>query len=178
MWLSRRHLATAALATAATAAVLAALWWADRAASGGATRHSPAPELRYTLLDGQQLHARDLRGQVVLVNFWATSCAVCVAEMPALAAMHQKYRGQGLQTLAVAMRYDPPARVFDFATRWQLPFGVVIDNTGAIAQGFGDVQATPTGFLINKRGDIVHRFEGAPDMSALQRRVARLLAES
>ena len=175
MCLSRRHLAIAALLTAALAIALAAGGWFW---GGAATPHSPAPQLRYTLLDGQQLHSSALRGKVVLVSFWATSCAVCVAEMPALVAMHQKYRDQGLQTLAVAMRYDPPARVFDFATRWQLPFGVVIDNTGAIAQGFGDVQATPTGFLINKRGDIVHRFEGAPAMSALHKRVARLLAES
>ena len=178
MWLSRRHLAIAALAAAALAAMLAAGWWAGGAISGAGARPAPAPQLRYTLLDGRQLVTSDLLGQVVLVNFWATSCAVCVAEMPALVAMHEKYRGQGYQTLAVAMQYDPPARVFDFATRRQLPFGVVIDNTGAIARGFGDVQATPTSFLINKRGVIVHQFQGAPDLPALHKRVARLLAET
>ena len=176
MWLSRRHLAIAALVAAALAAALAVGWWAAGGAANAQPR--PAPQLRYTLLDGQQLVTSDLRGQVVLVNFWATSCAVCVAEMPALVAIFEKYRGRGYQTLAVAMQYDPPARVFDFATRRQLPFGVVIDNTGAIAHGFGDVQATPTSFLINKRGVIVHQFQGAPDLPALHKRVALLLAET
>ena len=76
------------------------------------------------------------------------------------------------------MQYDAPARVSDFATRRHLPFGVVIDNTGAIAHGFGNVQATPTSFLINKRGEIVQRFEGAPDLPQLHKRVAKLLAET
>lgn len=171
MSLLHRYLATTVLLVAA----LGAGWWAS---DGVYANREPAPQLRFTLLDGQQLGTNDLLGQVVLVNFWATSCGVCVAEMPALVALHENYRAQGYQTLAVAMQYDPPALVSDFATRRQLPFGVVIDNTGAIAHGFGDVQATPTSFLINRRGEIVHRFEGAPDLPRLRKRVAKLLAET
>jgi peroxiredoxin len=75
------------------------------------------------------------------------------------------------------MSYDPPAYVANFAQSRALPFGVVIDNTGAIAQGFGDVRLTPTTFLIDKRGGIVKRYVGTPDFKELHALVERLLAE-
>jgi peroxiredoxin len=75
------------------------------------------------------------------------------------------------------MAYDPPAYVANFAQTRKLPFGVAIDNTGAIAKGFGDIKLTPTTFLINKRGEIVKRYVGAPDFEALHSLVEKLLAE-
>jgi thiol-disulfide isomerase/thioredoxin len=74
-----------------------------------------------------------LRGKVLLVNFWATSCAVCVQEMPQIVATHEHLPAARFDTLAVAMSHDPPAYVAHFAETRRLPFGVVIDNTGAIA---------------------------------------------
>ncbi len=170
MSLSRRYLATAAVVLAATAG--AAWWW------GGNPALALAPTVPYTLLDGQRLSTAQLKGQVVLVNFWATSCSTCVAEMPQLMATHEKFKAQGFQTLAVAMSYDPPAYVASFAETRKLPFGVAIDNTGDIARSFGQVQLTPTTFLINKRGEIVKRYVGAPDFAALHTLVAQLLAEA
>jgi len=170
MSLSRRHLATAALALVATAS--AAWLWA------GSQALSPAPSVKYTLLDGQQLSSAQWQGRVMLVNFWATSCSTCVAEMPQIMATHEKFKAQGFQTLAVAMSYDPPAYVASFAETRKLPFGVAIDNTGDIARSFGQVQLTPTTFLINKRGEIVKRYVGAPDFAALHTLVAQLLAEA
>ena len=169
MSLSRRH-----LATAATAAAAAVAGWLVLDRTG---RPEPAPQVDYILLDGQKLSTAQLRGQVVLVNFWATSCAACVAEMPELMATHDKYQAQGYQTVAVAMAYDPPAHVADFAETRKLPFGVAIDNTGNIAKGFGDVKLTPTSFLINRRGEIVKRYVGKPDFRALHVLVEQLLAE-
>ena len=145
----------------------------------GASRSlSQAPQIGYTLLDGQQRHTRQLQGQVVLVNFWATSCSSCVAEMPELVATYQQFRGQAFQTLAVSMAYDPPAAVADFAENRKLPFPVVIDNTGEIARSFGPVSLTPTTLLINKRGQIVKRYLGPPDFVALRRLIGQLLAEA
>ena len=169
MSLSRRHLATVAMLAAAAAA-----GWL---AFGRSATHEPAPQVSYTLLDGQKLSTDTLKGQVVLVNFWATSCTTCVAEMPELMATHEKYKTRGYQTVAVAMAYDPPAYVANFAQTRKLPFGVAIDNSGAIAKGFGDIKLTPTTFLINKRGEIVKRYVGAPDFEALHTLVEKLLAE-
>jgi peroxiredoxin len=145
------------------------------AACGG---RDPAPNFSYTLLDGERSSTAKLRGKVVLVNFWATSCTTCVKEMPALINTHRKYRERGFETLAVAMSYDPPAYVSNFAQTRQLPFGVVIDNTGAIAKAFSDVRLTPTTYLIDKRGAIVKRYVGEPNFDELHTLVEKLLAEA
>ena len=144
----------------------------------GTGPRGPAPEVTYTLLDGTKSDTTQLRGKVVLMNFWATTCAVCVQEMPQIVATHEKFKARGYDTLAVAMRYDPPASVVRYAETRQLPFGVAIDNTGVIAQRFGNVAATPTTFVINRRGEIVQRYVGAPDFAALHRLVDTLLAET
>ena len=142
------------------------------------TGTSPAPESSFVLLDGSRLTTADLRGKVVLVNFWATSCTSCVAEMPDLIATHQKYQAQGYDTLAVAMSYDPPNFVVNFAESRKLPFKVAIDNTGANAKDWGDVKLTPTTYIVNRQGQIVKSYVGPPQMGELHQLIEKLLAQS
>lgn len=144
----------------------------------GAGAAAQVPNVGYTLLDGSRSTTEALRGKVVLINFWATSCTTCVQEMPEIVTTHEMFKARGYETLAVAMSYDPPAYVASFADSRKLPFGVAIDNTGAIAKSFGNVQVTPTSLLVNKRGEIVKRFVGEPDFAALHKLVERLLAEA
>ena len=144
----------------------------------GACSSDRAPESSYVLLDGSKISTTQLQGKVVLVNFWATSCTTCVAEMPELIATYNKYKARGYDTVAVAMSYDPPSYVVNFAQTRQLPFKVAIDNTGAVAKAWGDIQLTPTTFLVNKRGEIVKRYVGAPNFAELHQLVEKLLAES
>jgi peroxiredoxin len=139
--------------------------------------HPQIPDVRYTLLDGSSATTGQLRGKVMLVNFWATTCTTCVHEMPQIVATHEKYKSQGFETLAVAMSYDPPAYVANFAESRRLPFKVAIDNTGTIAQSFGDVRLTPTTYVVNKRGEIVKRYVGEPDFKQLHALLEQLLAE-
>ncbi|WP_322993875.1 TlpA disulfide reductase family protein [Limnohabitans sp.] len=137
-----------------------------------------APESSFVLLDGTTLTSKQLQGKVSLVNFWATSCTTCVAEMPELVATHQKFKDRGFDTVAVAMSYDPPSYVVNFAQTRQLPFKVAIDNTGAVARVWGDIKLTPTTFLVNKRGVIVKRFVGTPDFVELHQLIDKLLTET
>jgi peroxiredoxin len=137
-----------------------------------------APESSFVLLDGSTLTAQQLQGKVALVNFWATSCTSCVAEMPDLVATYNKYQSRGYETVAVAMSYDPPSYVVNFAQTRQLPFKVAIDNTGVVARDWGEVKLTPTTFLVNKRGEIVKRFVGTPNFAELHQLIEKLLAES
>ena len=141
----------------------------------GACSSDRAPESSYVLLDGSTIKAAQLQGKVVLVNFWATSCTSCVAEMPQLVSTHQKFMNRGFDTLAVAMSYDPPSYVVNFAQSRQLPFKVAIDNTGAVAKAWGDIQLTPTTFLIDKQGKIVKRYVGAPNFAELHALIDKLL---
>lgn len=140
--------------------------------------NSAAPVSKFVLLDGSSRNTEDFRGKVVLVNFWATSCTTCVAEMPKLIAVHEKYKHQGYDTLAVAMEYDPPSYVVNFTETRKLPFLVAIDNTGTVAQAWGDVKLTPTTFILNKHGEIVKRFVGEPDFPELELLIQSLLAQT
>lgn len=162
----------AAVAVALTVLVGAGAWVALGA------KAMAAPESTFVLLDGARQTTADLRGKVTLVNFWATSCTTCVAEMPALMATHEKYHAKGFDTLAVAMSYDPPSYVVNFVQTRKLPFKVAIDNTGAVAKAWGDVSLTPTTYLVNKRGEIVKSYVGAPNFDDLHRLIEKLLAES
>ncbi len=166
---SRLAVCRMALATALATAALVSL--------PGCTGAQAAPESTFVLLDGSKQTTADLKGKVTLVNFWATSCVTCVAEMPQIISTYNKYQSKGYETVAVAMRYDPPSYVVNFSQTRQLPFKVAIDNTGAVAKAWGDVQLTPTSYLVNKRGEIVKQYVGMPDFVALHALIEKLLAE-
>jgi thiol-disulfide isomerase/thioredoxin len=159
-----------ALAGAAVLGAGAAAFWGMGA--------SAAPASTFVLLDGSKQTTQDLQGKVTLVNFWATSCVTCVGEMPKVIATYDKYKAQGFDTLAVAMSYDPPAYVVNYAETRKLPFKVAIDNTGAVAKAWGDVQLTPTSYVVNKHGAIVKRYVGEPDFAELHKLIEKLLAEA
>ncbi|MDW5445155.1 TlpA disulfide reductase family protein [Polaromonas sp. SM01] len=144
----------------------------------GCSDSQAAPESTFVLLNGSKQSTADMKGKVTLVNFWATSCVTCVAEMPKIISTYDKYKERGYDTLAVAMSYDPPSYVVNYAETRKLPFKVAIDNTGAVAKAWGDVQLTPTTYLVNKRGEIVKRYVGEPDFAALHQLIEKLLAES
>jgi peroxiredoxin len=157
------------IAAAALIAAGAAFWVAG---SGDA-----APSSTFVLLDGSKKTTADLKGRVTLVNFWATSCVTCVGEMPRMIATYDKYHGQGYDMLAVAMSYDPPSYVVNYSETRKLPFQIAIDNTGAVAKAWGDVQLTPTTFLVDKHGEIVKRYVGEPNFAELHQLIEKLLVE-
>ncbi|MGZ5181958.1 MAG: TlpA family protein disulfide reductase [Ramlibacter sp.] len=142
------------------------------------TGSTAAPASTFVLLDGSKKTTADLRGRVTLVNFWATSCVTCVGEMPKIVATYDKYKDRGYDTLAVAMSYDPPAYVVNYTETRKLPFQVAIDNTGAVAKAWGDVQLTPTTFVVDKKGEIVKRYVGEPNFAELHQLIEKLLAQT
>jgi peroxiredoxin len=141
-------------------------------------RPAPAPEVAIATIGGETLNMGSMRGNVVLVNFWATSCVVCVREMPRLADIHRRYHAQGLETVAVAMSYDPPNYVVRFAEQNGLPFRVALDPVGEVAKRFGNVRLTPTTVVIDRRGRVVKKIVGAPDFAELDRVLEKALAEN
>jgi peroxiredoxin len=153
----RTKLIVAALVALALAGALAMLL----------TQKPVAPQASFATLGGEKLALDSLRGKVVLVNFWATSCPGCIREMPDLAKTWQKYHSRGLETIAVAMSYDPPEYVRQFAEKNGLPFTVALDTSGAVAQAFGNVRVTPTTFVIDKQGQIIQQYVGEPDFVQL-----------
>jgi peroxiredoxin len=167
---SHRKVTAFLFAIASVIALAIVSWWQFSA-------HQPAPQVTFKTLDGRTFDTASLKGKVVLVNFWATSCVTCVAEMPRMVETHKTFAAQGFETIAVAMSYDPPNYVMRFAQNKALPFAVALDVDGSVAKGFGDVRMTPTTFLIDKRGKIVKSYLGEPDFAKLQQLVSEKLKE-
>ena len=135
-----------------------------------------APDVTFISIAGEKISTQSLRGKVVMVNFWATSCVTCVKEMPDMVATYNKYKDQGLEFVAVAMQYDRPDYVLNFTEQRQLPFKVALDSAGDIARQFGDVTLTPTTFLIDKQGRIIKTYVGEPDFAAVHKLIEKELA--
>lgn len=135
-----------------------------------------APDVTFTSITGEKISAKSLRGKVVMVNFWATSCTTCVHEMPQMVDTYNKYKGRGLEFVAVAMSYDPPNYVLNFAETRQLPFKVALDVQGDLAKAFGDVRLTPTTLVIDKAGNVIKRYVGEPEFAQLHQLLDAALA--
>ena len=151
-------------------------------AAGGAyfafTQKQVMPEAKFAMVSGELLSSADLRGKVTLVNFWATSCAPCITEMPKFVQNHNEFKTRGLETILVAMDYDPPLYVKNFTERNKLPFKVAMDSRGDIARSFGNVSVTPTTFLIDKKGRIIKSYLGEPDFAKLHELIDSALKDS
>jgi len=140
------------------------------------THSTPAPEVVFSTLSGKQVALSELRGKVVLVKFWATSCVSCVAQMPDNIENYDTYRNKGFDIIAVAMQYDPANYVINFAETRKLPFTVALDTQGQVAKAFGDVKLTPTAFLIDKNGNIIKRYLGLYDKAEFRKSIEKALA--
>jgi len=134
-----------------------------------------APGVTFVTIKGEKITPESLQGKVVMVNFWATSCTTCVAEMPQMVETYNKFKDQGLEFVAVAMSYDPPNYVVNYADTRKLPFKVALDTDGSAAKAYGDVSMTPTTFVIDKDGKILKRYLGQPDFPALHKLLATSL---
>ncbi|MEX2197816.1 MAG: TlpA disulfide reductase family protein [Burkholderiales bacterium] len=149
------------------------------AIAAGATfagwQRAPAPQARFIALAGGNFSTADLQGKVVLVNFWATTCVTCVAEMPKMVETWRRFAPRGYEMVAVAMSYDHPNAVAEFAQRRALPFRVALDTGGAVARAFGNVNVTPTTYLLDRRGRVVATYVGEPDWQDLYARLDRAL---
>lgn len=127
-----------------------------------------APDVSFTLLDSGRISLRSLRGNPVLVNFWATTCSICVKEIPALMALQRDFSRRGFTVIAVTTPYDRPDEVLRFSKDLALNFPVAVDLTGELARAFGDVGVTPTSFLVGPDGRIAEKTEGELHFNALR----------
>ncbi|HTE49869.1 MAG TPA: TlpA disulfide reductase family protein [Kofleriaceae bacterium] len=173
-----RSSARAALALAAS--LLAAGCGAvagDAAEAGRANRGAPDFALRD--LTGKTVRLSDHRGEVVLVNFWATWCVPCAAELPHLERLYRKYRDQGFVVLAISM--DGPessAEVDPRARRYGLTFPVLLDEETRVVGTYNPKRTAPFTLLIDRDGAVARTREGyhAGDEVAVEADIAALLA--
>ena len=147
-----------------------------QAAFGWGAAGSKEPAVTFDLLGGGPLPLAQLRGQVVLVNFWATWCPPCRAEMPGLERVYDDRHTAGFTVLGVSVDERSPAYVAAFLKDHGITYPVAMATAEAVAR-FGGVNDYPTSFLIDRRGRVRYTVRGMFASTALRAAVDRLLAE-
>lgn len=167
----RRTLLAAAWLLACTAALAPAA----RAQAPASLVHHAAPEFALPDLAHHRVDLAALRGKVVLLNFWATWCAPCRLEMPRFVQWQKQYGPQGLQIVGVSID-DDAAPVGPFVAKMHLDYPVVMGDA-RLGQRYGGVLGVPVTFLIDRKGIVRARIDGAADLPALEKQIRQLLAE-
>jgi peroxiredoxin len=141
---------------------------------GGSGRASPA--FSFTTLSGSRIDLDELRGQVVVLNFWATWCGPCRLEMPSLQSLHEDRVHDGLVVLGVSTDSGSRTVIDDFLAERGITYQVG-RATSEMVEAFGGIPMIPTTFLIDKEGVIRHEITGYAASPVLRVAVDRLLDE-
>jgi peroxiredoxin/YHS domain-containing protein len=133
----------------------------------------PGPAFALKNLAGESVDLANLKGKVVLVDFWATWCAPCVATMPEMQKLHERYAAKGLTVLGVSIDEDGEKKVRPFIDKRKFSYSILLDDRGTW-KTFG-VKAIPALFLIDQEGRIVKQWIGKPDKKTVESAVTDLL---
>ena len=133
-----------------------------------------APDFTLPTSDGKTLKLSDLKGKVVIVDFWATWCPPCRKGIPDLIDLKKKYGSKGFEIVGVSLDTDTKGDVVPFIKDKGMNYPVVYGNS-IVAQDYGGVRAIPTSFIIDKKGKIVASYEGLTPKSTYENHIKKLL---
>jgi thiol-disulfide isomerase/thioredoxin len=133
-----------------------------------------APAWQLKDLDGKTVTSEQLKGKVVVVDFWATWCGPCRVEIPGYVDMQKKYGKDGFVIVGISLDQAGPEVVKAFAEKFQINYPIVMGDD-AVAQAFGGVEAIPTTFLIDREGQIRDRKLGAEHSETYEQKVLAVL---
>ena len=169
-------LALAALLIAIVIFALALAWQLGER-NRGRPLSGPAPDFSLKLLNGGEMRLSDWRGQVVLINFWASWCPPCRDEAPDLQALHLDYAEQGFRLLGVNMLESSTRKALDFMAEYGISYANG-EDLGQTLTRLYRVEGPPESFLIDRRGHIRQVYIGSVSYDRLAGAVEALLAEA
>lgn len=135
----------------------------------------PARPFQLTLFDGETLRLEDLRGQVVMVDFWASWCPPCRAEAPTLARVYREYQNKGVEFVGIAI-WDTTEDAQAYVRQLGITYPNGLDPKGRIAMDYG-ITGIPEKYFISRDGTLVRKFNGPMDEARLKRVLDDLLVE-
>lgn len=161
----------------AALAVIGLRLWTQPGSPGASGGMPAAPEVTFQTLAGASLSLGELRGQVVLVNFWATWCGPCREEMPTFQRAFEEHQDEGFTIIGLSKDVGTPDLVRDFIAEYGITYPVGA-ATPDVERAFGGIWALPTSILIDRQGRIRHRVHGVLSEPELESALAELLVDS
>jgi thiol-disulfide isomerase/thioredoxin len=156
----------------ATAA--AAVFWCETPLLQAGTTLTVAPDWRLNDPDGKSVQLSDFKGKVVILDFWATWCPPCRAEIPGFVALQKEYGDRGLAVVGVSLDTAGPSVVKTFGQRLGMNYPIVMGNE-TIADNYGGVSVIPTTFVIDRNGNIIASHQGFTSQADFESEVRLLL---
>ncbi len=136
------------------------------------------PDISLNLIDGRKINFNSFAGKPLLITFWPTTCATCIKEMPHLAELYHELHKDGFEIIGIAMPYDPPNIVIELSEQRSIPYPIALDIQGIASEAFGNINVTPTSFLIDSYGKIIQEEKGEINIEQLRSKIKMLLKPS
>lgn len=136
----------------------------------------PAADFQLTDLEGSPLQLSALRGKVVLLDFWATWCPPCVAEIPHFRDLSAAYKSKGLEVIGISLDEGGETAVRPFLKKHGVQYRIALGNP-QIIRAYGGIRGIPTTFLIDKKGRVAQKYVGYREKQEFERQIQTLLAE-
>ena len=133
-----------------------------------------APNFSLKTYDGKVIELAKLKGKTVVVNFWATWCPPCRAEIPDFIKVYESSKAKGLEFVGIALDEDGWAKVKPFTDKNKITYPVVL-GTPEVVQAYGGIEGIPTSFIIDKKGNVVDRQVGLMTKDVLEKKISKVL---
>ncbi len=130
--------------------------------------YPPAPEFSSTDLTGNDISLSDFQGKVIFLNFWATWCPPCRAEIPGFVKVFEKYKTKGLQIIGISVDRIKPEKVLEFAKEYKINYPVIMADRDLVRK-YEPGRAIPTTIIIDSQGRIRHKHIGYMDKNTLEK---------
>ena len=142
-------------------------------ASAAAAKKIPDFSLK-DVSSGAVVDSTQLRGKILLVNFWATWCPPCRKEIPYLMKLHEKYQRKEFSVIGISLDQGGKRLVRKFVDKLKVNYPIVIGSS-KVARGFGGVAGIPVSFLVDREGNLVKRYDGYVTEKILSKDIERIL---
>lgn len=138
----------------------------------------PIPDLTLQTLEGETIDLSQRRGEVLLINFWATWCTPCREEIPDLVSLQSDLGPQGLTIIGIALDRDGEEAVNPFLDEYEVNYPIVIDADRSVESEIGPTYGLPTTLVVNPEGEITHRVVGIFPVEEMQPSLEEMLASA
>ena len=138
------------------------------AEKASADRPPPAPQFVLKDLEGRVASLKKYRGKIVVINFWATWCAPCLAEIPEFVRLQRSYRNRGIQVIGVTYPPVNPARVRRLAVKSRINYPLLFGNR-RIAKLYGVTNLLPVTIIVDRQGRLEARIDGVTDLQEVKK---------